>query len=367
MSLSEPVLLLDTARAKRNLDAMCARARDAGTHLRPHFKTHQSHVVGRWFRDAGVSAIAVSSPAMAEYFAADGWDDITLAFPFHPGMRDRIDALAARLRIGITVADADALAGVAFGAPVDVWLKIDVGSHRTGFDPDDLHTLQRVASAVAGRSDTRLRGLLAHAGHTYGARGSGAIARIHEQALARLRTLRERLAAGVGPLELSVGDTPACSTQSDWAGVDEMRPGNFIYYDLVQWQVGSCGVQDIAVAMACPVVARHPARGELVVHGGAVHFSRDSMAIDGRRVFGMAAEADGRGWGAPLPEVVIDRLSQEHGIVRAPEAFIRAHPPGSTLYLLPVHSCLTADAMGAVRTLDGETLAMMPRGPSAPA
>ncbi|MEZ0472378.1 alanine racemase [Luteimonas salinilitoris] len=357
-SLSEPVLLLDEARVRHNLKRMAERAAAAGVRLRPHFKTHQSHTVGRWFRELGVEAITVSSLSMAEYFVADGWRDITLAFPFHPGMRDRVDALAPRTAFGIVLADPQALDGVRFSTRVDAWLKIDVGSRRTGFDPEDLDVLRDLAAALAGRDDIRLRGLLAHAGHSYDARGGQAIAAVHAETLGLLGRLRDDLADISGPLELSVGDTPTCSTVGAFPGVDEIRPGNYVFYDLSQWQIGACAVEDIAVAMACPVVARHPARGELVVHGGAVHFSKDAMDFDGQRIFGLAVEAAPDGWGALRPEIRLVRLSQEHGIVAAPDEVIARTRPGETLLFLPVHSCLTADAMGRYLTLTGEPVEM---------
>jgi D-serine deaminase-like pyridoxal phosphate-dependent protein len=361
LPLSEPVLLLDEIRVRRNIQRMADRARQAGVRLRPHFKTHQSHEVGRWFRDFGVETITVSSLAMAEYFADDGWTDITLAFPFHPGMLQRIDALAARLRIGITLADAGALEGVRFHAPVDAWIKIDVGSHRTGFDAADLGALCGLAADWVERDDLRLRGLLAHAGHSYAARGIEDIGSVHSESLHLLNKLREDLSVTIGHIEISVGDTPTCSRASTFPGVDEIRPGNFVFYDLSQWQIGACAIDDIAVAMACPIAARHPERGQLVVHGGAVHFSKDWLTIDGRRIFGLAVEADASGWGRLRPDIRLVALSQEHGIVEAPRDFIEQAQPGETLYFLPVHSCLTADTMGCYRSLDGRALSTMRR------
>jgi D-serine deaminase-like pyridoxal phosphate-dependent protein len=360
-ALSEPLLLLDEARAQRNLERMVARAAAAGVRLRPHFKTHQSHAVGRWFRAAGCQAITVSSLAMAEYFAADGWSDITLAFPFHRGMRDRVQALAQRSSFAITLADPAALGGVHFDNPIELWLKIDVGSHRTGFEPDDLPALRELVAALGQREHIRLRGLLAHAGHSYAARGPAAIARVQHDSLQTLTALRDALSQTAGPLALSIGDTPGCSTHDAFPGVEEIRPGNFIFNDLSQWQIGSCAIDDIAVAMACPVVARHPRRGQLVVHGGAVHFSKDAMDFDGQRVFGLAVAADGRGWSTLRPELRLVGLSQEHGIVQAPAEVIDTIRPGDTLLFLPVHSCLTADAMGGYQTLTGERLSMMAR------
>lgn len=91
------------------------------------------------------------------------------------------------------------------------------------------------------------------------------------QAMQRINEALE--AAGLSKARISVGDTPGCSLVDDLSGVDEIRPGNFVFYDAMQWRLGSCAEEDIAVAVACPVVSRHPDRNELVVYGGAVHLS----------------------------------------------------------------------------------------------
>ena len=46
--------------------------------------THQSAKIGEWFKRFGVNAITVSSVQMAEYFAANGWNDITIAISLNP-------------------------------------------------------------------------------------------------------------------------------------------------------------------------------------------------------------------------------------------------------------------------------------------
>ena len=78
-------------------------------------------------------------------------------------------------------------------------------------------------------------------------------------------------------LLISMGDTPGCSVAEDFTGIDEIRPGNFVFYDLTQNRVGSNSIEQIAVAMACPVVAIHKDRREIIVYGGGVHFSKDRL------------------------------------------------------------------------------------------
>ena len=168
-----------------------------------------------------------------------------------------------------------------------------------------------------------------------------------------------------GDLKLSVGDTPACSVLDDFTGVDELRPGNFVFYDLMQLRGGACTVDDVAVAVACPVVGIHPERNELVLYGGAIHLAKDHLVRpDGSPDFGAVALLTDQGWGAPLAGAWLRSLSQEHGILRAtPETFAAVFgglQVGDLVAVIPVHSCLTADLLKRYLTLDGEWIEMMP-------
>jgi len=77
--LTKPTLLLDVDKCKANIKKMAEKAMLNNIVFRPHFKTHQSHEIGQWFRDEGVSKITVSSVEMASYFAQKSWKDITIA------------------------------------------------------------------------------------------------------------------------------------------------------------------------------------------------------------------------------------------------------------------------------------------------
>jgi D-serine deaminase-like pyridoxal phosphate-dependent protein len=99
ISISKPTLLLDSEKARRNIDTMVQKAKDGRVHFRPHFKTHQSAEIGEWFRQAGVSAITVSSVDMALYFAAHGWDDILIAFPVNTRQPKSLNKLAHEIKL----------------------------------------------------------------------------------------------------------------------------------------------------------------------------------------------------------------------------------------------------------------------------
>ncbi len=345
--ITRPTLVVLEERVRRNIHRMATRAAAAGVVLRPHFKTHQSVAVGRWFAAAGIDRIAVSSVTMAAKFAAAGWRDITVAFLINPLELPRLTRLAADLAgrggsLGITLDSSDAARALvaASGQTPAVWLKIDTGYHRTGIPWDDCDQLNDVALSLK----VPPVGLLTHAGQSYQARGATELQVIWQETLQRLQRAQEAL--GRPDLLLSVGDTPTCGTVQDLSGVDEIRPGNFAYFDLMQLQIGSCASDDLAAAAACPVVGIYPQRRQVVIHGGAVHFSKETIKENGLPIFGKPGLLEP---GSIVTTASLTGQSQEHGIITFAEGTFPAPDDltlGDLLLVWPVHSCLTANLLG---------------------
>ncbi len=368
LTITTPTLVLDETKTRTNIQRMAEKARVSNVRFRPHFKTHQSIFVGEMFRAEGVSAITCSSLSMAAYFAAAGWEDILVAFSVNLREMETINTLANKVSLGLLVEDAQVVQrlGQDLTAPVDVWVKIDVGAHRTGIDWQNEEAAEQVLRAAENSPRLRLRGLLTHAGHTYKCHGPEEAIRTFDESNRCMNNLRDALAQrGFAGLELSVGDTPGCTASPLIQGVDEIRPGNFVFYDAQQWAAGVCRWEDISLVMACPVVAVHPEREEAVVYGGAVHFSKDTVTIDGLTHYGPVFSTQAEGWGAPIPGAYLARLSQEHGIVHLPEPELGKIQPGDLLYIVPAHSCLSVACMREYITLQGQRvpcLSTMPTG-----
>ena len=358
--ITRPTLLLDEGRVRRNIQAMTDTARRSGVRFRPHFKTHQSATIGMWFREAGVEAITVSSVEMAEYFAEHGWRDILVASPVSVREAAALDRLASRVTLHVPVDSVEAVnaLGRTMSHPVDLWIEIDTGDHRTGIAPLDGSRVVAVARAIEGASQLRCAGLIAHDGHTYGIRDRKGVEAIYRRTLESLLTLRRALEQeGMAPVAFSIGDTPTCRMVEDLSAVDEIRPGNFVFGDLTQLGIGSCREDEIAVALACPVVSKNEERGEIVVHGGGVHLSKDSLQEgSGGTLFGQAVPLDKTGWKASGAGAPVVRLSQELAVIRVDEDRLSQVAIGDLLAILPVHSCLTAHAMRSYLTLSGERI-----------
>ena len=352
--LTEPALVVWKSRAVANLRKMAAKAAAGRVRFRPHFKTHQSTEIGRWFFEEGVRAITVSSPRMAAAFARSGWKDITVAVPLNPHCSDVYNRLAAEINLHLLTDSARAVEHLAdtVRRRLSLWIEIDSGQHRTGIDPSDMRALVETADRIRHHRLLHLAGLLTHSGHSYHRTADdafpAALERIYRETLQRMEAARQVLEKeGFGPLQISVGDTPTCSTVSDFGGVDEIRPGNFLFYDLMQLQIGSCSEADIALAVACPVISRAPQRGELVVHGGAVHLSKETIAWQSVPIYGRVAEIRPGGWSAMHPTAFVKSLTQEHGVIQADRNWVECKQIGDTLMIIPVHACLAVDALGA--------------------
>ncbi len=361
-TIQKPTLLLDQEAALRNIQRMTEKARRQGVRFRPHFKTHQSAEIGEWLRAEGVAAITVSSLDMAEYFAGHGWDDITIAFPVNLRQVEELSALAQRVHLGLLFESLEAARFLSerLTVEVDAWIKVDAGAGRTGLSWERPEAVAVLARQITGLKRLRLRGLLTHAGQTYRARGAEEICRVYAESVARMNAVREALAlAGLAGLEVSTGDTPGCSLCEELGHVDEIRPGNFVFYDAHQLEIGSCRAEDVAVALACPVVALHPERDEAVVYGGSIHLSSETNGIDGTTAYGMVALPEGERWGEPLPGAYVRKLSQEHGILHLPSDCLSRLRVGDLVCILPAHSCLTVTAMKEYVTLQGKVISTM--------
>ena len=361
-AIEKPTVLLDEARARRNLARMAAKARRNQVRFRPHFKTHQSAEMGEWFRREGVDAITVSSLDMACYFAEAGWQDILIAFSANPRQARGIDELAGRIHLELLVESAETVTFLQqrLTHAVDLWIKVDTGAHRTGIPMDHHEAIVSLANTIR-RAGFRFRGLLTHAGHSYHPADGDDVAHIYRQALDGMLRAKDVLAQrGFSDVQLSYGDTPSCTLVEDFSGLDEIRPGNFIFYDLMQLAIGVCAKEDMAVALACPVVAKHDEDGmqRLVLYGGAVHLSKEALEVPGGRSYGGLARLNENGWGALLPGARLYALSQEHGLALVTPEQFETIQVGDLLAVLPVHSCLTVDLHPAYLSLNGSSISI---------
>jgi D-serine deaminase-like pyridoxal phosphate-dependent protein len=356
-TLRTPFVAVDRARLERNIAAMQARAKAAGVRLRPHAKTHKSPAIAQRQIEAGAIGICCAKLGEAEVFAAAGIGDIRLPYPVHPSNADRILALMAHATLSIIVDDVGVARAwsdlmTAAGKRLRVLVKVDVGFHRCGIDPDRPDVVLTIRE-IASLRGLEFLGLLSHAGHAYLAKSREAIeamATTEIEILTRIAAaLRE---AGTPVAEISVGSTPTARFIGSQKGVTEMRPGNYVFVDRTQVGLGAARLDDCAQSIVSTVVSR-PAPDRAIFDAGS-----KTLTTDGVRGFG-----DETGYGLvypslsalrPDPSIHIERLSEEHATVRIPATSTLAI--GDRVRIIPNHSCVVTNLADELVLVDVETV-----------
>jgi D-serine deaminase-like pyridoxal phosphate-dependent protein len=351
LNVSTPAFLVDRPTVTRNCDSMREKARASSVAFRPHVKTHKTVEIGRMQHGGFAGPITVSTLAEAEVFAGDGARDITYAVPVAPEKLHRVASLAAQIeRLSVLVDSDRAFRAIEEFAnehrvTFDVFLKVDCGYHRAGVDPGNPDSV-RLALALARSEAVRFQGLLTHAGHSYHARDVEEVRRVAAEETACLSRFRALLAdEGLAETRRSVGSTPTAAVVERFTECDEVRPGNYVFYDAFQATLGSCRLEDVAVSVLTTVVGSYPERNTLIVDAGALALSKDTGPehIQPGFGYGVVCDLDLR----PLP-MRIEALSQEHGKIRT-ETHV---PVGTRLRILPNHSCLTAAMFDVYQIVD---------------
>ncbi len=341
--LDTPALLLDRAVLKRNLDAMSARMKRHGVSLRPHLKTSKSAAVAALAIAGEAGGITVSTLAEARYFKQHGISDILYGVGIAPG---KLDA-AAELGVQIVLDSLEAAKAVAsHGGQHKVLIEIDSGQHRAGITPASPLLLE-----IARVLGDRLSGVMTHAGHSYHCRDIAAIKAIAKQerdvAVAAAQRLR---AAGIACPVVSAGSTPTAVHGDNLTGLTEMRPGVYMFNDLDQLALGSCGPNDLALSVLASVIGAYPHRNQALVDAGALALSKDLSAHEFTPQVGFGAIAD-----RDLAGLAISDVNQEHGFITVSATVpLDRLPLGRKLRVLPNHACITAAAYDRYHVIDSE-------------
>lgn len=358
--IQTPTFIIDKKRILKNIEFMVSKAQKNNVTLRPHFKTHQSKEIGSWFRQFGVDRITVSSVHMAEYFAEDGWDDILIAFPLNIRQMERINVLSKKIHLGVIIDNPVSLKALLKHNknPLSVWLKIDLGYHRAGIDEGDLNMISTLAVEVQNHPKLTFSGLLTHTGDNYQVEDISRKFTRSQRVISRLNEIKKRLQEiGIVKCGISIGDTPGAKLLSTIENVDEIRPGNFVFYDVMQYHFAVCEEEEIAVAVACPVVGKNSSRREIVIYGGAVHFSKETVTTpSGQKLYGYLWKMDENSLGKLNRDCFLRDLSQEHGIIKCDAAAFDKINIGDLVYIAPVHACLTANLYSYYFDLDGNRI-----------
>lgn len=347
---AKPRLILDELRCKNNISKMVHKANSLNIELRPHFKTHQSIHIGRWFRELNISGITVSSVDMAFYFASDGWKDLTIAFPFFPLQLPALQKLEkqASLRLFVNRYEDIDLLSSHLMKPFKVIVEINPGYGRSGIHYQNRTQINELISACKRSVNGSFHGFYIHDGRTYQSNSVDQIIESSQIGIDILTRLKEDFPESV----LMMGDTPSASVRDAFGPISELSPGNFVFYDWMQVCIGACSIEDVALFCLLPVAQKFVNEKRAIVLGGAVHLSKEYLTECSHKSFGQAVKYSETGIKI-LEDSFISAVSQEHGTFNYTDASIVKEP---AIMVCPIHSCLTANLHDHYVTTTGKII-----------
>lgn len=361
--LTTPALLLDRGRLESNIRRMSKRIGALGGTLRPHVKTNKSiDVVNEIVAGGNTHGITVSTMGEAEYFFDKGITDITYAVGIAPNKFGSVAGLIERgcdLKIILdSVGMAERLSAYASEHDVSyrVLIELDTDGHRSGVAPED-DSLIAIGRHLHEAAGTTLEGVLTHAGESYHCRTPESLLAMARQEREGAVRAAERLReAGLDCPVVSIGSTPTALAVDDLTGVTEVRPGVYVFFDLVMAGIGVCSIDEIAVSVLASVIGHQEDRDWVITDAGWMAMSRDrgtaDQAVD--YGYGLVTDLDGR----PLADLVVLGANQEHGIISsrtgdvAPQELLQL---GDLVRILPNHACATSAQFDRYLVTDGDT------------
>jgi D-serine deaminase-like pyridoxal phosphate-dependent protein len=284
--------------------------------------------------------------AEARAFAAKGFHDITYAVPIEPGKFDAAIEMTRACETFNLITDDRQIpallneAAKRAGLVINLFLKIDCGYHRCGVDPYSTEAGE-MPREIAGSTNLRFAGILTHAGHSYHCATREARLAIARQERDVMSEVAQRLhSAGIEVPITSIGSTPTITAVDHLEGIDEARPGNYIFFDAFMATTGSCSFADCALTVLAAVVHRDLRRGKLIIDAGAIALSKDRGPVEFDPVCGYGQLLDLAGQSLGLR---IGSLSQEHGEASGIDSpALEQLTVGTRVRVVPNHSCLTA-------------------------
>ncbi len=358
--LKTPSLLLDVERVKRNAERISRIAERNRVSLRPHIKTHKCVEVARIETAGHTGALTVSTLAEARAFASHGFSDFTYAVPIEPGkFAEAIDLIKRDVRLALMTDDPEIPAQLndaarLAGVKPDLFLKVDCGYHRCGVEPNTKEAIE-IPHLIASASYLKFAGILTHAGHSYHSRSNEellAVARHERDVMIGLASVLR--ASGIEVPVISIGSTPTITSIDHLDGIDEVRPGNYIFFDAFQATLGSCRFDDCALTVLASVTHRDRTRRKVIIDAGAIALSKDRGPVEFDSDCGYGRVLDLAGNDLRLR---VNALSQEHGILTATDdAIVDRLKVGTRVRVLVNHSCLAAGQHRNYNRLEGDRI-----------
>lgn len=352
--IDTPALLMDLERLKSNIGAMASIARKYRVNLRPHAKTHKTPEIAKLQVEAGANGITVAKLGEAEIMAEAGIKDILIANQVIGRRKlDRLTALARKIHLMVAV---DSHVGAQMlneaaqqkSVHLEVLIEIDTGAHRCGLS--DSGEILRLAKHLSTLHNIKLLGIMTHEGHVEDGTSRASIEckslEVGQEMVSHAETLRK---AGHDIKVVSVGSTVSAPFIPTVEGITEMRPGTYVFNDVIGVCVGAATWDQCALSVLATVISM-PRPGVIVADAGSKAMSSEVVANC------FAFNYCGYGYIKSLPGARIVKLNEEHGVIDT-HGSAQTVKIGDKIEIIPNHVCPTVNLYDEMYVLqDGQVL-----------
>ena len=346
--LDTPAVVVDLDVMEQNLSRMADYCRAHNLRLRPHTKTHKIPELAHKQIESGASGITVAKLSEAEVMLDAGLNDLLIAYPIvGPAKAQRLAAIAERATVTVSLDSEEAVRGISTamserGTRAGILVELDVGFSRCGV-ANETEALA-LAQTIASLPGLEFQGLMFFPGHFGVAPAERAVLRKQVNEFLD-RCLETFARADMPPATVSGGSTPSRYESDLFHGVNEVRPGTYIFNDRNTVGVSAASLSECALSVVVTVVSTSVS-GHAVIDGGSKTFSSDRYQAGDGRGFGLIKED---------PAAEIERFSEEHGHIKVSQSG-RRYTVGERLMIIPNHVCSTVNMHDEIYGVRGQVV-----------
>lgn len=334
--MQTPYIYVNYRKLLENIRTMADLANEANVDIRPHCKSHKTIEIARQQIRFGASGITASTLKEVEMLIKGGIESITLAYPL---IGD--EKINNYLKLGKNVDLRSIVLDYKHAQylnkhfsrtnPLIAYLKVDCGLKRLGIQPEEI---EDVIEQINELENIMIIGLMTHGGQSY----SGLIPKEVVAKVEAAAVLSHKLPS----LLASVGSTPTAKELLKIPGIDEIRPGNYVFFDNTMIRLGVCNEDECSLFVKSTILAIY--KDYLVIDAGSKSLSSDS-GVHGNNLL--------KGFGLIVDDstLLIERLSEEHGIVTGNG--INNFKVGDVLTIIPNHACSVVNLFDEMHIFDG--------------
>lgn len=344
-SLPTPCCVVDLQQVKKNCSKIQKIARSFDCTLRPHVKTHKCPDIAIHQTGPAKTSIVVSTFAEARGFLEQGFRDVLIGLPLS------VDKIPYYSSLRKTYPESDLhclidnfeIINHISSNDFSCYLKVNCDNGRAGVLWNS-QTGVKLAKLLHGKGV--LKGFYAHCGNSYGSDGDRSfILKVAKETAEKILKFKESTGLNI---PVGIGSTPSCSITDVknceiLSKIDELHPGNYVFYDVMQHSIGSCELEEIACKIMTRVISVQPENDYVIVDCGFTAISKQGIGSEKLSHNDSAGESINyvRVYGSnEVVDLKLSSVSQEHGIVRGQG--IKKLKVGDLLEILPWHSCVVS-------------------------